>query len=197
MIFSNTYKGREEIIVNLFSETFTSSEDAQEGALIGSLARSLLSDTPPNDLHVFTSWDGETLVGAAIFSRLTFENDNRNVFVLGPVAVATDRQRQGIGQDLLRYSLDACRASKVVDIALTYGDPGFYTRIGFERIAEALICAPYPLQHPHGWLGQSLTKEPSTAIQGPANCVQALPTPSIGEQGIVLLHGLLSLVLSK
>ncbi|MCA3507044.1 MAG: N-acetyltransferase [Rhodobacter sp.] len=163
-------------IARLFSVTFTASEGADEGVLIGRLALRLMTKTPPEDVRVLVAWDSGAAVGAIIFSRLTYESDNRLVFVLGPVAVAPDRQNEGIGQRLIAWGIDLLR-QEGVDIALTYGDPGFYRRVGFRAIAQDEVSAPFPLQHPEGWLGQSLSGAPITPIKGPARCVAAFDDP--------------------
>lgn len=163
-------------MADLCAATFTASEGTGEGALIGELARRLVAETPVKDLRVFTARDDGGLVGGIVFSRLSYEGDARTVFVLGPVAVATDRQGQGIGQRLIAHGLDALRQESV-DIAVTYGDPAFYSRSGFQPIAQATMPAPFPLQHPEGWQGQSLTETPMT-FAGPARCVVALDDPA-------------------
>lgn len=171
------HRGREDEIVALFTATFTASEGAQEGALIGALARDLLGGTPEEDLLVCTAREAGALVGACIFSRLAYDADERTVFVLGPVAVATGRQGEGIGQRLLRHGLAALREVGV-DVAVTYGDPAYYAKVGFAPIDEAFARAPFPLQQPHGWLAQSLTGGPLAPLKGPARCVAALNDPA-------------------
>jgi len=177
MTFSTDYAEHSREIADLFTETFSASEGPEEGALIGNLARHLMADTPKQDLHVCTAWESGVLVAGIIFSRLTYDGDLRNVFVLGPVAVTTSRQRLGIGQKLITYGLDVLR-KQGVDVALTYGDPGFYRRAGFEAISEADVPAPFPLQHPQGWLGQSLTQSALRPFTGPACCVAAFRNPA-------------------
>jgi len=105
MEFSAEYRGREAQIIDLFTATFTASEGEEEGALIGELVRNLLGGTAPEDLFVFTAVEDGKIVGGIVFSRLTYERDERTVFVLGPVAVGTDRQGKGIGQQLLNHGL--------------------------------------------------------------------------------------------
>lgn len=164
-------------IADLFGATFSASEGAEEGALIAALARRLIAETPAGDLRLFTARDGGRRVGAIIFSRLSYGGDTRTVFVLGPVAVASDRQGEGIGQGLIAHGLAALRREGV-DIAVTYGDPAYYGRIGFRPIREEDMPAPYPLQQPEGWLGQSLTDAPLTPLAGPAQCVPAFDDPA-------------------
>jgi predicted N-acetyltransferase YhbS len=176
MEFSTAPKGREEEIIRLFNATFAASEGMEEGALIGDLVRNLLAGTAEKDLFVFTAEEGGNMIGGIVFSRLAYDQDDRTVFVLAPVAVATDRQGKGIGQRLLTHGLAALR-SVGVDIVMTYGDPNFYAKVGFIPISEADAQAPYPLNHPEGWLGQSLTDREMAPLKGPSRCVEALNDP--------------------
>ncbi len=135
------WKGREREIADLFTATFTASEGAEEGALIGGLVRNLLGGTAEKDLFVFTADEAGTIVGGIVSSRLTFDQDERSVFVLPRVAVATDHQGKGIGQRLLNHGLMSLRNAGV-DIAVTYGDPKYYAKVGFTPITDSLLRRP-------------------------------------------------------
>lgn len=174
--FSSHYKDRAEDIAALFETTFTASEGAEEGRLIGKLAKDMIAQTPDDDLFVFSSLDGDVITGCIMFSRLRFDEDDRTVFVLAPVAVATGHQGQGTGQQLLNHGLDALR-SRGVDVAITYGDPNYYGKVGFAPITEEIAKAPLPLSQPEGWLGQSLTNAPLDPLVGPSRCVEAINSP--------------------
>ena len=76
------------------------------------------------------------------------------------------------------HGLDALRREDV-DIAVTYGDPAFYGRVGFELVSAADLPAPQPLKQPQGWIVQSLTKVPLTPLRGPARCVAAFNDPAL------------------
>lgn len=178
MDFSTDYETHAERIVDLFGATFTASEGAQEGALIGDLVRRLIAQTPAEDLRVFTAWEDGTLTGGILFSRLAYEGDPRTVFMMAPVAVATEHQGKGIGQQLITHGLDVLR-QEGVDIAVTYGDPAFYGRVGFAPVSEADLPAPHALQHPEGWIAQSLTEAPLTPVSGPVRCVDAFNDPAL------------------
>jgi predicted N-acetyltransferase YhbS len=177
MQFATAPDGREAEIIDLFTSTFSASEGEDEGRLIGELARKLLYETAANDRFVFSAEHDGAIIGGIVFSRLVYDRDPRTVFVLGPVAVAPDQQRQGIGQRLLAHGLAALRNAGV-DIAMTYGDPNYYARVGFMPIGEADAPAPFPLQHPEGWLAQSLTDRAVAPLKGPARCVEALNDPA-------------------
>lgn len=177
MDISTDCDSRAAEIAAFFAATFAASDGAEEGALIGALAERLIGQTPARDLRVFTARDGGALVGAIVFSRLSYAGDGRSVYLLGPVAVATDRQGQGIGQWLIARGLDALRREGA-DIAVTYGDPAFYGRVGFVPVSEADMPAPQPLQQPRGWLAQSLTQAPLSPLAGPVRCVPAFDDPA-------------------
>ena len=117
-----------------------------------------------------------TITGGIVFSRLTYEQDERTVFLLAPVAVAPDRQGKGIGQRLLTHGLAFLRGAGI-DIVMTYGDPNYYARVGFLPISEAGAQTPFRLSRPEGWLGQSLTDRAMTPLKGAPRCVEALNDP--------------------
>ncbi|MHA1524205.1 MAG: GNAT family N-acetyltransferase, partial [Alphaproteobacteria bacterium] len=156
MEFFSGHIGREQEISEHFSATFTDSEGAEEGKIIGQLVDDLMETTPNQDLFVFSAYDDQSFVGCIFFSRLNYGQDDRAVFILSPVAVKTDRQKKGVGQKLIAYGLDKLR-QKGIDIAVTYGDPNYYSKVGFRQITEEFAQAPLKLNYPHGWLGQSLS----------------------------------------
>ncbi|KUF09914.1 GNAT family N-acetyltransferase [Pseudoponticoccus marisrubri] len=169
--------GHTTALKDLFTRTFTASEGADEGALIGTLVQGLLADTPPADLRVFAVPDGEEAAAAVLFTRLRYAGDPRRVMLLSPMAVAPDRQGQGLGQALLTEALARLRAEGF-EGAITYGDPAFYGKLGFRPLSPQMAPPPHPLSQPEGWIGQSLTDTPLTPLQGPATCAPALDDPA-------------------
>lgn len=176
MEFSRDYDRDAAALPSLFETTFAASEGAQEGAVIGRLVRRLLATTSEQDMRVFIALQDSVPVGAIFFTRLTYSADARTVFLLAPVAVKTERQAEGVGAGLISYGLQALR-HEGLDVAVTYGDPAFYGRVGFKPIAELDMPAPYKLRQPEGWLGQSLTEMPLTPFSGPSHCVEAFRDP--------------------
>jgi len=178
MDFVSGHIGRERDIYKLFSATFTASECADEGEVIGKLVVDLMETTPEKDLFVFSAYEGNSLVGGIFFSRLNYEQDNRTVFILSPVAVKTNSQKKGIGQKLIAFGLDKLR-QRAIDFAITYGDPNYYSKVGFRQITEEFAQAPVMLSQPHGWLAQSLTKKDMVPLAGAPICVEALNKPEL------------------
>lgn len=163
-------------IADLFAQTFADSEGQDEGALIGALVATLLA-SPPDQRHVFVARDGGALVGAVVFTALNFAGDPRRVMLLSPMAIATHRQGEGLGQGLIRYALDVLRAQGVT-IAVTYGDPAFYGRTGFQPVTTDDVPPPHPLHMPQGWIAQPLDGAPLAPLHGPCTCHPAFNDPA-------------------
>lgn len=177
MDFTSDYIGTEQALATLFRETFTASDGASEGNLVGNFARDLMTTTAPQDLHVWSATTDDILTGCIIFSRLTYAQDPRSVFILSPVAVKTSAQKTGIGQKLITHGLNHLRQIGV-DTAMTYGAPDYYAKTGFRQITTEFAAAPLKLSFPHGWLAQSLSGDESPLI-GPCTCVPALNDPAL------------------
>ncbi len=176
-ISENAHGEQPAKIAALFSATFTDSEGSKEGALVGDLATRILSTTPKSDIATFVAQDNNTLAGAIIFTRMRYTGGARSVWLLAPMAVAVGYQRQGIGQQLINTALPTLR-QRGVEVVVTYGDPAFYGKTGFALIIESDVPAPFSLNMPEGWLGQSLTGLPIGQIKGPVQCVEALNDPA-------------------
>ena len=159
----------------LFTDVFTQSEGREEGERIGNLAFELQLTTPANDLFGFVALEGEAIVGSILFTRLTFEQPVE-AFILAPVAVATTHQNRGVGQRLIRFGIDYLR-ERGVELLFTYGDPAYYSKVGFTVITQEIARAPLPLTYPQGWLAQSLVAARIEPIPGESTCVEALNDP--------------------
>lgn len=177
MEFVHTYEERASAITALFQSTFSDSEGTAEGELIGGLAANLISQTKDRDIFVFSALESERVIGSIAFTRLAYPEDERTVFLLAPVAIATCHQGKGVGQKLLIHGLGALRAQGV-DVVITYGDINFYAKAGFAQISEEVAQAPLTLQYPEGWLGQSLNNSDIEPLKGPSSCVEALNDPA-------------------
>lgn len=167
------FSGREQAIVDLVGAAFGASEGPDEGAIVGGLIGELMSTTPPAEIRLFCAEDEGQLIGAVAFTRLAYPNDPRRVVLLSPMAVATGRQRQGVGQTLLTQALATLRTDRV-DVVVTYGDPNYYGQVGFRPIGTDQAASPFPLSMPHGWLGQALDGGPMPDLRGPSRCVPAM-----------------------
>jgi len=90
-----------------------------------------LRDVCPDVLSLVAESDGE-VVGHILFSPVTIEDgsQSRQGMGLAPVAVTPDRQRQGIGSELVQAGLEILRKQGCPFI-IVLGHPDFYPRFGF------------------------------------------------------------------
>ncbi len=172
----STYdKSDAEEIRHLFTKVFSDSEGQAEGLLIGCLAFDLMKDTDAQDIHGFIATENKQIIGSIFFTRLAFESTD-NAFILGPVAIHTSHQGKGIGQKLIKFGINDLKENGV-ELVFTYGDPDFYSKVGFRRITEKTAKAPFELSQPEGWLCQSLVDDEIRPIAGNSRCVEALGKP--------------------
>lgn len=164
-----------EEIKQLFTKVFSDSEGQSEGLVIGNLVSELMTGTDIQDLFGFVVTENEKIIGSIFFTRMTFESEV-NAFILSPVAIHTNYQGKGFGQKLINFGINHLKENGV-ELVFTYGDPKFYSKVGFSLITEKLIKAPFTLTYPEGWLAQSLVSDEIEPITGDSYCVEALNKP--------------------
>jgi putative acetyltransferase len=176
MNFRILYNNSKEEVASLFTSVFSSSEGEQEGRLIGSLASALAARTDNQEIICIGAYADGTLIGTIFFSRLRFD-EPVEAYMLSPVAVSTAHQGRGIGQALIRFGLDVLKNCSTT-LVITYGDPAFYTKAGFQSLSEDVIQAPLPLSMPEGWLGQTLSGEAIPILKSRPACVKEFDNPA-------------------
>ena len=166
-----------DAFISLFQETFAASEGASEGDMLKSLVKQLLDTTEANALFGFVAIENDQVVGGVLFSRLILSSQ-QNAFMLSPLAVHPSFQKQGVGQSLVCHALGVLKAAGV-SLVVTYGDPAFYQKVGFEALSEDMLAAPHPLSQPIGWLAQTLDGSEIQHTQGRCECVSAFNNPAL------------------
>ncbi len=162
-------------VASLFYSVFTSSEGEEEGKVIGDLVSKLASGIDNQEIVCLGTYEDESLIGSIFFTRLRFDCPIQ-VFMLAPVAVSTEHQGKGVGQSLINFGLNELK-NRSASVAITYGDPSFYSKVGFISLSEDIIQAPLKLSMPEGWLGQSLTDDPVPTITDRPTCVKEFNDP--------------------
>ncbi|HOJ56069.1 MAG TPA: N-acetyltransferase [Phycisphaerae bacterium] len=102
------------------------------------------------------------IVGHILFSPVSIQPRGRRLFHrsaaetsrppfrpmgLGPLAVLPAYQRQGIGSELVRAGLDACRENGCGAVVVL-GHPDFYPRFGFVPARTFLLSCEYDVPDP-------------------------------------------------
>ncbi len=84
----------------------------------------------------------DSLVGHVMFTTCSLAGGSDKFALLGPLAVASARQRRGVGSALVRAGLDRLKGLDVTRV-FVLGDPAYYRRFGF--LPEFRVAPPYPL----------------------------------------------------
>ena len=169
-------KDSKEAVTSLFTSVFTASEGEEEGRLIGHLASALAANTDNQIIIGIGAYEDDLMIGVIFFTQLRF-NEPVEAYLLAPVAVSTPHQGKGVGQALIRFGLDELR-KRSATLAVTYGDPAFYSRVGFQALSEEVIQAPLPLSMPQGWLGQPLSGTAIPVLKSRPSCVPEFDHPA-------------------
>ncbi|MCA1556939.1 MAG: N-acetyltransferase [Acidobacteria bacterium] len=84
------------------------------------------------------------VVGHIFFSPVLIESEDSNYTALGlaPMAVLPEHQNQGIGSELVRRGLKACK-SIGYDVVVVLGHPEYYPRFGFVPAKEKGLSCEY------------------------------------------------------
>lgn len=105
--------------------------------------------------------EGGRIVGHIAFSPVTISDGTAGWYGLGPVSVAPDRQRRGIGSALIREGLARLKGLGASGCYLV-GHPGYYGRFGFvnepglvfpHAPAEACFALAFDGDYPRGEAG--------------------------------------------
>lgn len=108
------------------------------------LVRALLQATP--DVISLVALVESELIGHVVFTPCSVSGGGDGVSLLGPLVVAAAWKRRGVGSALVRAGLDRLRTAGF-DHVFVLGDPGYYSRFGFQR--ERAVASPFPL--PEDW----------------------------------------------
>ena len=90
------------------------------------------------DVLSLVACEGKRVVGHILFSEVTIHqaDDRWTAIGLGPMAVAPECQRRGIGAALIAGGLEECRRIDRT-VVFVLGHPDYYPRFGFVPASEA------------------------------------------------------------
>jgi putative acetyltransferase len=134
--------GDAEAVREVHLQAFAGRED--EAHLVESLHA---ADAAPVSLVAVDGSSGG-VVGHVLFSPVDIDNGGSNIRMVGlaPVGVLPEYQGQGVGSHLIRAGLEACREA-AYDAVVLLGEPGYYSRFGFERASDHGLGNEYGVDH--------------------------------------------------
>ena len=151
----------------------------EESKVIGNFASDLSSETTnPAIKSLIAEVDGQ-VIGYVSYSPIFLKSDSGiSGYILAPLAVSPELQKQGVGSRLIKSGIDMLSADGV-DVLLVYGDPEYYGRFGFMEDIGRSFVPPYPLEYPFGWLGMMVNGTDLPKVPLRFECVQALNDPDL------------------
>ena len=165
-------RDREEI-----TKIYLSAFDESENLAVAKLATDLLSAPESQGVISLILEEDDALAGHVAFSPVRLKGEERfSGYILAPLAVDPDHQRQGVGKRLVEYGLQKLN-KEGVQVIFVYGDPAYYGRFGFESALAENYIAPYKLTYSFGW--QAVVMSPGDLTSGTLECVDALCDPGL------------------
>lgn len=107
----------------------------------------------------FVAQDGGRIIGSVRLWSITI-GETPSLF-LGPIAVAADSRKAGLGADLVRACVAHARDHAALGLLLV-GDAPYFGRFGFREAADVILPGPVDRRRVF-WLGDS---ELSGAVRG-------------------------------
>ena len=145
-------------------EIYSSAFPENESDSVTKVAISLLEDNNNHDAnpsklcYSLVALRKDTVVGHISFSPVADAHDtNFRGYILAPLAIHSDYQRQGIGSELIKFGFQQLREVGV-HMVFVYGDPNYYGRFGFREDLAKHTQVGYDLTYPSGWQGVVLNE---------------------------------------
>ena len=170
--FSLTKNNKAKSIQSFFKRVFTKSGGKNEGNIVGNLSFKLANQVDGKDVIGIEGKIKNKIIAYIFLTKLSFKEDCL-VYLLAPVAVDSKIQKKGMGKKIIKYGIKYLKRHKV-DILMTYGDPSYYSKVGFKKTKVSIIPAPYKLSQPIGWLINKISSKKLNKFKSKPNCVRPL-----------------------
>lgn len=134
-------------ILNIYLCAFPESEKD----IVSNLALNLLSESTTPQIISLVAETENTVIGHVAYSPVKIDNnDNLQGYILAPLAVMPNYQKQQVGSKLIESGIEIL-LKKGVNILFVYGDPKYYGRFGFSAENAEKFIPQHKLQYPFGW----------------------------------------------
>ena len=151
----------------------------EENKVITNLVQELHQGTTSPSIKSLVAKVDNQVIGYVSYSPIFLKSDSSiSGYILAPLAVSPEHQKQGIGSDLIKSGIDML-AKDDAGVLLVYGDPDYYGRFGFKAEIGLSFVPPYTLQYPFGWAGMMLNDTPVPEQPIQFDCVAALSKPEL------------------
>ena len=168
--FSLSKTNKAKSIQHFFKNVFTKSEGKKEGNVVSTLSFKLAKLIDEKNIIGIEGKINNKIVAYIFLTKLSFKEDCL-VYLLAPVAVDNKIQKKGIGKKIIKFGIKYLKKHKV-DILMTYGDPSYYSKVGFKKTKVSIVPAPYKLSQPIGWLINKISSKKLNKFKSKPNCVR-------------------------
>lgn len=145
------------------------------------LVAKLLEDKSGEPIVSLLAFHNDEAIGHILFTKSTIEgsDDSPLTYILAPLAVKPEFQRQGIGGMLINEGLN--RLKKMgAEMVFVLGHIEYYPKYGFVPDAQSLgYSATYPIpdEFADAWMVQATSSKGLSQAKGRVICADALNKP--------------------
>lgn len=157
-------------ISNFFYDVFFQSEGKQEGLTLQELTLQLTDQIQDPSILGIKAHSNSEILGSLFLTQLQFQ-EGIQAYLLAPVGVHPNHQGKKIGTQLIEHAIQYLK-SQDTPFLMTYGDPKYYSRFGFQGVSEQVLPPPFPLSQPEGWMYRGIKLNRVPVITGKALCVE-------------------------
>jgi putative acetyltransferase len=151
----------------------------EENKVIMNLVQELSRETTSPSIKSLVAEVDNQVIGYVSYIPIFLKSDsNISGYILAPLAVYPEQQKQGVGSNLIKFGIDMLTQDGI-EVLLVYGDPAYYGRFGFKEEIGRWFVPPYTLQYPFGWTGMMLNDTPVPENPNQFECVSALSKPDL------------------
>ena len=150
------------------------------------LVSALLADSTAQPVESWVAEVGGVVVGHVLLTPGEVpQQPHLPVLLLCPLAVLPSHQHAGVGAAVTRAAIAAATDAGVRAVCV-FGDPGYYSRFGFQSLLPDGPVPPYPIsaQHQDAWQTLLVSDGPTTAdaLRGARiEWATSLMTPALWE----------------
>ena len=145
------------------------------------LVSQLLEDESAEPTLSLLAVKEDEAVGHILFTKATIDGKDPSplIYLLAPLAILTEYQKQGIGGMLITEGL---RKLKEMGVKMVFvlGHENYYPKFGFENDAGSMgFSAPYPIPEEHAgvWMVHFMDSKEAERVTGRIVCADALNKP--------------------
>ena len=151
----------------------------EEGTLIAELVTAMLEDSSAQPMFSFVAESEGIVVGHVLFTSVQIASESTSpAQILAPLAVAPQRQGQGVGTQLTEQALRQLGDDQV-ELVFVLGYPAYYRRFGFVPASPQGLSAPHPIsdEHSDAWMLKELKAGALKQHAGTVRCCNILNQP--------------------